>query len=272
MGTLRYMAPEQMEGAKGVDHRADVYSLGVVFYELLTGELPIGRFAPPSEKVEIDVRLDEVVLRALEKEPEQRYQHASGVKTDVEAIVSTTPRESLREAADREELDSSSAVRLAQMLGVAVGLVFSMLCTTIGVLLFPAAFMFSDAGSGPFWGWMGGAFGCFFGGFGGLAGSWNTYRQLRGQLDWMKMSRWTGFDYSLAAYGALGLVLLGGGILAKVGVFGLQESDVMRSSVFGLLLLGSIIVFQASLFLMYRAPFLFRGSREDAETSRRSQP
>ena len=89
MGTLRYMAPEQMEGTKGVDHRADIYSLGVVFYELLTGELPIGRFAPPSKKVEIDVRLDEVVLRALEKEPEQRYQHASEVKTEVEQIASS---------------------------------------------------------------------------------------------------------------------------------------------------------------------------------------
>ncbi len=88
MGTLRYMAPEQMEGTKKVDHRADIYSLGVVFYELLTGELPIGRFAPPSKMVEIDVRLDEVVLRALEKKPEQRYQHASEVKTDVKQIGS----------------------------------------------------------------------------------------------------------------------------------------------------------------------------------------
>jgi predicted Ser/Thr protein kinase len=88
MGTLRYMAPEQMEGTRDVDHRADIYSLGVVFYELLTGELPIGRFAPPSKKVEIDVRLDEVVLRALEKEPMQRYQHASEVKMEVEAITS----------------------------------------------------------------------------------------------------------------------------------------------------------------------------------------
>ena len=60
---------------------------------MLTGELPIGRFAPPSKKVQIDVRLDEVVLRALEKEPEQRYQHASEVKTEVEAIrsVATQP-------------------------------------------------------------------------------------------------------------------------------------------------------------------------------------
>jgi len=89
MGTPRYMAPEQLEGARGVDHRADIYSLGVVFYEMLTGELPIGRFAPPSQKVEIDVRLDEVVLRTLEKEPQHRYQHASQIKSDVHSITST---------------------------------------------------------------------------------------------------------------------------------------------------------------------------------------
>jgi len=90
MGTPHYMAPEQIEGAHKVDHRADIYSLGVVFYEMLTGELPIGRFAPPSQKVQVDVRLDEIVLHTLEKEPERRYQHASEVKTDVEQISSTS--------------------------------------------------------------------------------------------------------------------------------------------------------------------------------------
>jgi hypothetical protein len=89
VGTPQYMAPEQVEHPLQVDHRADIYSLGVVFYQMLTGELPIGRFAPPSKKVQIDVRLDEVVLRALEKEPERRYQQASEIKTRVETIVTT---------------------------------------------------------------------------------------------------------------------------------------------------------------------------------------
>ena len=91
MGTPHYMAPEQIEHPQEVDHRADIYSLGVVFYQMLTGELPIGRFAPPSKKVQIDVRLDEVVLRALEKEPERRYQQASEVKTQVERYCYNAP-------------------------------------------------------------------------------------------------------------------------------------------------------------------------------------
>jgi len=92
MGTPHYMAPEQVERPQTVDHRADIYSLGVVFYEMLTGELPLGKFQPPSRKVEVDVRLDEVVMHALEKEPERRYQHASEVRSDVESIVTSPVR------------------------------------------------------------------------------------------------------------------------------------------------------------------------------------
>jgi len=87
IGTPHYMAPEQVEKPQEVDHRADIFALGVVFYEMLTGELPLGKFAAPSRKVHVDVRLDDVVLRALEKEPERRYQQASQVKTAVETIA-----------------------------------------------------------------------------------------------------------------------------------------------------------------------------------------
>jgi predicted Ser/Thr protein kinase len=91
IGTPHYMAPEQIERPGSVDHRADIFSLGVVFYEMLTGELPLGKFMAPSKKVLVDVRLDEVVMHALEKEPERRYQHASQVKTEVQNIADTPP-------------------------------------------------------------------------------------------------------------------------------------------------------------------------------------
>jgi len=89
MGTPHYMAPEQVEKPQEVDHRADIYSLGVVFYEMLTGELPLGKFDPPSHKVQIDVRLDDVVLRSLANNPDRRYQHASEIKTELDSIAET---------------------------------------------------------------------------------------------------------------------------------------------------------------------------------------
>ncbi len=89
LGTPHYMAPEQMERPREVDHRADIYALGVVFYQMLTGELPGQTLEPPSHKVRLDVRLDEVVLRALEKLPELRYQQVSEVKTHIETIAET---------------------------------------------------------------------------------------------------------------------------------------------------------------------------------------
>ncbi len=91
VGTPQYMAPEQKEHRR-TDHRADIYSLGVVLYELLTGEMPADKLQPPSRRVQIDVRLDEIVLRALEQKPELRYQTASDLRTQVETF----------ERADRE--------------------------------------------------------------------------------------------------------------------------------------------------------------------------
>jgi predicted Ser/Thr protein kinase len=115
MGTLHYMAPEQMRGAGAVDHRADIYSLGVVFYEMLTGELPIGKFEPPSKRVHIDVRLDDVVLRALESEPERRYQRAAELKHDTQRLASNSdvaPGVAANSKTDTSDLHAAAARRL----------------------------------------------------------------------------------------------------------------------------------------------------------------
>ena len=90
MGTPSYMAPEQVSLPSEVDHRADIYALGVVFYQMLTGELPARKIELPSKKVQIDVRLDEVVLRAMEKDPARRYQHVGEIGTVVETISQTS--------------------------------------------------------------------------------------------------------------------------------------------------------------------------------------
>ncbi|MEE9125597.1 MAG: serine/threonine-protein kinase, partial [Planctomycetota bacterium] len=86
LGTPHYMAPEQVEQPSQVDHRADIFSLGVVFYEMLTGQLPLGRFGPPSATAPVSPDLDPVVMRSLEREPASRYQHASEVKSQVESL------------------------------------------------------------------------------------------------------------------------------------------------------------------------------------------
>jgi len=103
VGTPKYMAPEQAAKPGEVDHRADIYSLGVVFYEMLTGELPGKLLEAPSKKVQIDVRLDEVVLRALERKPELRFQQASVLKTQLETIAQTGETGGGMADAQREE-------------------------------------------------------------------------------------------------------------------------------------------------------------------------
>ena len=145
MGTPQYMAPEQVSHPAEVDHRADIYALGVVFYQMLTGELPGKRLEPPSRKVQIDVRLDEIVLRALEQKPELRYQQASVLKTQVETISAEAPKSEIRatkpEAPPRLSRFQSIALTVLNIL-VAALLVFVGWTVNAGGIFFNALAVF----------------------------------------------------------------------------------------------------------------------------------
>lgn len=88
MGTVNYMAPEQRQDAGRVDQRADVFSFGVVLYELFTGELPLGRFERPTAKnPHVDQRLEEVILRALEPDARRRFARVREMVDTISAVV-----------------------------------------------------------------------------------------------------------------------------------------------------------------------------------------
>lgn len=89
MGTFHYLAPEQRKDARAVDHRADIWALGVIFYEMLTGELPLGSFAPPSTKGPrgCDRRTDAIVRRALAPDPADRFATVAELGRAVRALV-----------------------------------------------------------------------------------------------------------------------------------------------------------------------------------------
>lgn len=98
MGTPGYAAPEQRRRDVELDHRADVFSVGVTLYEMLTGHLPVGVFEKPSKKVQTPALLDKIIFKALKERPADRYQKAGDMRTAIGILCEKLERSLMQRA------------------------------------------------------------------------------------------------------------------------------------------------------------------------------
>lgn len=124
-GTLNYMPPEQVEGLSNVDHRGDIYSLGITLYEMLTGRVPLDKnlseynrlkaivetqFPPPeSFRPEIPPELSAIIMKALAKDPAQRFQSIGEMMTAIQSFESQPADDTIVETSPEKDDDETIA-------------------------------------------------------------------------------------------------------------------------------------------------------------------
>jgi len=138
LGTPAYMAPEQCEGARDVDGRADVYGLGVILYECLTGRRPFrapsavllfrevvkGAFPRPREVApEVPSAAEAICLRAMARDPGDRYATAEGLADDLEAFADDAAAVAPARRIDRARVAAGAVLAAAVVAAAAVVLV-----------------------------------------------------------------------------------------------------------------------------------------------------
>ncbi|MDF1740358.1 MAG: SUMF1/EgtB/PvdO family nonheme iron enzyme [Verrucomicrobiales bacterium] len=90
LGTPDFVAPEALDGSAVPDHRADLYAVGVMLYQLLTGKLPRGSFKMPGELIpSLDPRLDDLIQTSLQSDPDERYNSANTMRLALDPIVTS---------------------------------------------------------------------------------------------------------------------------------------------------------------------------------------
>lgn len=102
MGTPDYAAPEALDEGGQADHRSDIYSLGVLFYEMLTGKVPRGAWKPPSQLKDVDVRLDNIIIKAMQPDADQRYNSVAEIEEALGELRNMPKLVASRPAAKKE--------------------------------------------------------------------------------------------------------------------------------------------------------------------------
>lgn len=115
MGTPEYAAPEQFNAHREVDHRADIYALGVMMYQMLTGTLPRGAWQPPSTlRPGIEPQLDAVVIRALMPDRQHRFQSVGDLRRALEAALAPVPTQPASPPIQQPPLTKTARVLLLE--------------------------------------------------------------------------------------------------------------------------------------------------------------
>lgn len=139
LGTLRYMAPEQRASSKGVDHRVDLFALGVMAYEMFTSKEPSGRFALPSQvNPDLPIGLDWFIEKALQPDPEDRFSSASEMMDKLRDILEgrEDPLEKKAQEQPREG-KSKKEIAVKFLLGSQIGCSIAVTLSLAFILLIP---------------------------------------------------------------------------------------------------------------------------------------
>lgn len=110
MGSPDYVAPEAMMHGVQLDGRADLYAVGVMLYQMLSGHVPRGMWTMPSAKLGTDPRFDAIIAKAMQMDRESRYQRASEIRLDLDVIM-TTPRVTVRDSRTQQQRGEEAGSR-----------------------------------------------------------------------------------------------------------------------------------------------------------------
>ncbi len=133
LSALYYLAPETVDGHSSVDTRADLYSAGVIFHEMLTGRSPGPKFGLPSQlNPELPPEVDVVALKCLARRPDERYASAGELLAAIESLEETLRLRAFTEIRDISQAGSRLLEGRRLLVGIAVLLI---VLAAVGYLL-----------------------------------------------------------------------------------------------------------------------------------------